>query len=148
MSSTRTRSDAVGWLLGVGAGVLVDAAHSVAWRVHLGHAFGDTAFAIVLALLAATPIVVTVIATLLVLSPRPSLKRGAVLFVVLGLTHVAQSLPLELFFPGMLAPVAIGGRGLGLLLSPVAFGIAVLVLWLRRRGPTEEAVVAPVEPPA
>lgn len=136
----RIRADVLGWLGGVGLGLLIDLAHAVAWRAALRRADGDLALVVVVALLAATPLVVTVVVSLKILSLRLTVPRCVVLFVVLALTNVVQSVAyFEVAFPGMLAPVAIGGRGLGLLLSPFAFGVAAVLAWRRIRASTDSA---------
>lgn len=126
--SAETREDLVHLLYGVGAGILVDLAHSVAWRAFLRRAYGDPALAVVTALLSATPLVVTFTASLLLLSRRLTLRRGVAVFLVLALTNLVQSVVgFELAFPGMLPPVALVGRGLGILLSPLAFAAGAIV---------------------
>ncbi|MCZ7686693.1 MAG: hypothetical protein M5U28_51265 [Sandaracinaceae bacterium] len=126
--------DVLGWLAGVGAGLVVDAAHAVAWRAWLRRAYGDEAFTLIVALLAATPVAIAFTATVVILSRKLSVARAVVVFLVVAATCVLQSaLLVEAAFPGMLPPVAIGGRALGLLTAPAAFGAAVWVAHRRRR---------------
>ncbi|RZO62352.1 MAG: hypothetical protein EVA89_09300 [Sandaracinaceae bacterium] len=74
------------------------------------------------------------------LSRRLTVVRCVVLFVVLALTNVVQSVVyFEVASPGRLSPVAIGGRGLGLLLSPFALGVAAALARRRFRASTDSA---------
>lgn len=133
-------ADLRAFLVAAGAGLAIDLAHSVAWRVFLNDAFGDLYLTLVVLLLAASPVVVSFVGAKQLLSLRCSRRRGALVFFALLLVHGLEALTLEALFPRILPIVAIVGRGFGVAAAPLGFALGA---WLgcrrsRARSPSDE----------
>ena len=140
------RRDGLALLLAAGAGLAIDVGHSIAWRAFLRRAPGEQWFTVVIVLLACAPVATMFVATLRILSRALSLRRAAATFLVVGLLNLVQSVALvELLFPGMLPPVALGGRGLGMLVSILSFGVASALAWRRIRSSSGRQIRTPSE---
>lgn len=132
--SDEMRSDATAWLVAAVAGGSAHLVTSLAWLFYGSRASGDDAFGLVIALLATPPIVTAFVGSLLLLSRRSSWLRALAAFGVLTITSALLSVTLvEVLVPGILPQIAIAGVGLGIILSPGAFGVGALVASRRRR---------------
>lgn len=120
-------ADLRAWLVAACAGLAIDLAHSVAWRVFLNDAFGDFYLTLVVLLFAASPVVVSFVGAKRLLARGCSRKRGALVFLALVLVHGLQALYLDALFPRILPMIAIVGRGLGVAIAPLGFGLGA---WL------------------
>lgn len=148
------RADLRAWLIAACSGLAIDLAHSVAWRAFLGRAFGDLYLALVVVLFAASPVVVSFVGAKRLFALGCARRRGVRVFLALLLVLGLQALYLEALFPRILPVIAIEGRGLGVVLSPLGFALGA---WLgcrrstapsARRGDSDGATTSAAESPS